>query len=119
MIKPMAISALSRTNVRELLYKAAQVLSGLPMRVEVEDLPVYRFDTDPQEFVVIKEDQGWRVKGEAIERAAAMTYWEYDQSVRRFQRILQSLGIEDELRSLGAEEGDTVFIGEHELEWIN
>jgi GTP-binding protein len=118
-IKPMAISAIAGTNVRELLFKAAQLLSGLPLRVEVEDLPVYRLDSDPQEFIVIKENQGWRVKGEAIERAAAMTYWEYDQSVRRFQRILQSLGIEDELRSLGAEDGDTVFIGEHELEWIN
>jgi GTP-binding protein len=46
-----------------------------------------------------------------------MTYWEYDQSVRRFQRILQSLGIDEELRSLGVEEGDTVLIGEFELEW--
>ncbi len=118
-IKPMAISALVGTNVRELLNKAAQILSGLPTRVEVEELPVYRLDSDPQEFVVIKENQGWRIQGEAIERAAAMTYWEYDQSVRRFQRILQSLGIEDELRSLGVEEGDTVFIGQHELEWIN
>lgn len=46
-----------------------------------------------------------------------MTYWEYDQSVRRFQRILQSLGIDAELRSLGVQEGDIVLIGEYELEW--
>jgi GTP-binding protein len=116
-VKPMAISALARTNVRELLYKAAQLLSEAPPKVEVDDLPVYRLDSDPQEFNILKEGIGWRVQGEAIERAAAMTYWEYDQSVRRFQRILQSLGVEDELRSLGAEEGDTVFIGEYELEW--
>jgi len=46
-----------------------------------------------------------------------MTYWEYDQSVRRFQRILHSLGIDEELRSLGVQEGDAVLIGEFELEW--
>ena len=85
--------------------------------MEVDDLPVYRLDSDPQEFSVLREGNGWRIQGEAIERAATMTYWEYDQSVRRFQRILQSLGVEGELRSLGAEEGDTVFIGEYELEW--
>jgi GTP-binding protein len=116
-IKPMAISALARTNLRELFYKAAQLLSKAPPKVEVDGLPVYRLDSDPQEFSILKEGIGWRVQGEAIERAAAMTYWEYDQSVRRFQRILQSLGVEDELRSLGAEDGDTVFIGEYELEW--
>lgn len=116
-IQLMAISALARTNVRELLYKAAQLLAEAPPPLEVDDIPVYRLDSDPQEFNILREGNGWRIQGEAIERAAAMTYWEYDESVRRFQRILQSLGIEDKLRSLGAEEGDTVFVGEFELEW--
>ncbi len=115
--EPRAISALARTNLRELLYKAVQILAEAPPPTEIEELPVYRLDADPQEFNILKEELGWRVRGEAIERAAAMTYWEYDQSVRRFQRILHSLGVEDELRSLGAKEGDTVFIGDYELEW--
>ena len=46
-----------------------------------------------------------------------MTYWEHFQSIRRFQRILETLGIEKALREAGVEEGDTVFIGKHELEW--
>jgi len=46
-----------------------------------------------------------------------MTYWENYQSIRRFQRILQALGIEDALRKAGIDEGDTVTIGEFELEW--
>jgi GTP-binding protein len=118
-VKPMAISALTRTNVRELLYCAAQLLVESPPVPEVERMPVYRFETDPREYTIQREGQGWRVSGEAIERAAAMTYWEYDQSVRRFQRILQSLGVEDDLRDAGAQEGDTVFIGDHELEWLD
>ena len=55
--------------------------------------------------------------GEAIERAAAMTYWEHFQSVRRFQRILQALGIQAALRKAGVQNGDNVFIGDYELEW--
>ncbi len=46
-----------------------------------------------------------------------MTYWEYDQSIRRFQRILHALGIEDVLKEAGVKVGDSVNIGEYELEW--
>ncbi len=116
---PVAISALAGTNLRELLFKAAQILAETPPPTEIEELPVYRLDTDPREFDILKDEAGWRVRGQAIERAAAMTYWEYDQSVRRFQRILNSLGIDEELRSLGVKEGDIVFIGDYELEWFD
>jgi GTP-binding protein len=57
------------------------------------------------------------VRGEAIERAAAMTYWEYFESVRRFHRILESMGIEDAMQEAGVCEGDRVLIGKHELIW--
>ena len=46
-----------------------------------------------------------------------MTYWEYHQSIRRFQRILETLGIDAALRQAGVQPGDTVFIGDYELEW--
>ena len=59
------------------------------------------------------------IKGGSIERAAEMTYWEYFESVRRFHRILESMGIGDALRNSGIHEGDSVFIGEHEFEWAD
>jgi GTP-binding protein len=118
-VKPMAISALARTNVKELLFMAARLLAEAEPPPEFEEIPVYRLDSDPNSFEIQKEIEGWRVQGEAVERAAAMTYWEYDQSVRRFQKILRTLGVEDKLRSLGAKEGDTVFIGDYELEWLD
>lgn len=117
--EPIAISAVAKTNLRELLYNAARISAETSKSLEFDQLPVYRVEIDPQAFTIEKFADGWRVKGEAIERAAAMTYWEYDQSVRRFQRILQSLGVEDELREAGAKEGDTVSIGKYELEWFD
>jgi GTP-binding protein len=113
----LAVSALAGTNVRTLLFRTAKLLDQLPQKSEIAPLPVYRVTSDPREFTVKREAKGWRVSGEAIERAAAMTYWEYEQSVRRFQRILQALGIESALREAGIQQGDTVFIGNHELEW--
>jgi GTP-binding protein len=115
--EPFQISAVAGTNVRMVLYRAHQMLQEAPQPAAAEELPVYRYESDPKEFEIKRESDGWRVKGEAIERAAAMTYWEYDQSVRRFQRILKALGVEEGLRSAGVSEGDTVRIGEYTLEW--
>ena len=115
--QPLAISAVTGLNIRELLYRAAERLKEAPRLEEIDVMPVYRLESDPQQFSISHVDDGWRVSGEAIERAAAMTYWEYDDSIRRFQRILVTLGIDDALRKAGVQEGDTVHIGDFELEW--
>ncbi len=116
--QPMAISAVAHTQVRELLWKASELLKATPvLEPEVEEMPVYRTAEDPKSFTVEQTAEGWQVHGAAIERAAAMTYWEFDGSVRRFQRLMGTLGVEEQLRKLGVQEGDTVFIGDYELEW--
>ena len=46
-----------------------------------------------------------------------MTYWEHDEAVRRFQRTLAGMGVEAALRDAGVRAGETVRIGEFELEW--
>jgi GTPase len=118
-IELMTISALARTNTRELLIKAYQKLAEAPSLEEIEPpLPVYRPKEDPREFIVTREGANeWRVSGVAIERAAAMTYWQHDGSVRRFQKIMETIGVDEALRSAGVQEGDTVAIGDFELEW--
>ncbi len=111
------ISALARTNLRPLLYRVAQLLDEAPPLVESAEVPVYRPETDPRAFTISKDPKGWRVAGKAIERAASMTYWDNQESIRRFQRILGILGVEGALRKAGVRNGDTVFIGDYELEW--
>jgi GTP-binding protein len=115
--EPFTISALARTNLREILYKAKQLLDETPVEPEVSELPIYRVEIDPREFTITHTGDGWRVSGAAIQRAAEMTYWEHYQSVRRFAKLLETLGIEDALRKAGVQEGDTVYIGDYELEW--
>jgi GTPase len=115
----MTISALARTNTRDLLIKAYQTLQDAPMPEVVEmPVPVYKPKDDPREFEIIREGANeWRITGVAIERAAKMTYWEHDGSLRRFQKIMDALGIKDALRKAGVQDGDTVSIDEFELEW--
>ena len=58
-----------------------------------------------------------RVRGQRIERTAAQTNFDVEESAERFQRELARLGIDRELRRLGIAAGDTVRIGGVELEW--
>jgi GTP-binding protein len=114
----MSISALARTNVRELLMKAVKLLAELPAVEETEQpMPVYRPVEDPHAFTIVREPDGYRVKSAAIERAAEMTPFDQSGSVRRFQKLMERLGVDKALREAGAQEGDTVYIGEYELEY--
>ena len=118
-IVSMAISALARTDTRALLLKAAAILAETPTLEEVEPpMPVYRPVEDPRAFTILREsDGGFRVKSVSIERAAEMTPWDQSGSVRRFQKLMERLGVDKVLREAGAQEGDTVYIGEYELEY--
>ncbi len=113
----MAISAATRQGVQELLNRAVETLSQLPPPPAPEEVPVFRLGEDENAFEIVREGGAFRVKGKRIERAAAMTYWEYDEAVSRFQRILGALGVTDALREAGVQPGDTVLIGHTELEW--
>ena len=115
----MSISAATQTDTQDLVNRAAALLAELPAEVpSTEELPVYSLGKDEMAFTVSREDDGsFRVRGERIERAAAMTYWELDESAARFQRILAALGITEALESAGVEPGDTVYVGDFELEW--
>lgn len=115
----MAISALARTNLKELLWKSVELLQKAPVP-EIEDtMPVYRPSEDTRAFTIERTSAGWVVHSAALERAAAMTYWEYEGPVHRFQKLITSLGLEKALREAGIQEGDMVSIGEYELEWQN
>jgi GTPase len=118
-VELITASAMARTNTRDILLRAYEKLRELPPEPdEDEAIPVYKPDVDPNQFTIQREDgDKWRVHGVAIERSAKMTYWEHHGSVRRFQRLMQTLGVDEALRKAGVQEGDTIFIGEFELEW--
>lgn len=118
-VNPLLISAISRENVSVLIQRVFEVMSTLP-EVELEEateIPIYELDEDNVTFDVEVEDGVYYVTGERIERAAAMTYWDYEEAVSRFQKTLEILGVSDALEKSGVKVGDTVFIGDFELEW--
>jgi len=60
---------------------------------------------------VEKENGGYVVAGEGVERLALKTDWENPEGVERFQRELERSGVVGALRRAGAQTGDEVRIG--------
>ena len=116
-IEAMSISAVAGQGVQALLRRVAALLRALPKEVRLpSELPVFRLDEEPA-FTILREGDGWRVRGADIERMAAQTVWEFDEAVMRFQRILKATGISNALEEAGVQSGDAVWIGNAELEW--
>ncbi|MFN8529860.1 MAG: GTPase ObgE [Anaerolineae bacterium] len=118
-VEPLAISAAAQTNVQTLVQRMFELASTLPEESRfTDDMPVYELQEEDMGFEVEQvEDGEFRVIGKKVERAANMTYWDYEEAVLRFHRLLETLGVTDALKKAGVQEGDTVYIGDHELEW--
>lgn len=121
--EPMAISAVTQQGTRELINRAFELIDSLPTEAEVplqeaDEVRVYRLEDDELAFEISRHmDGSLQVLGKRIERAAQMTYWDYDEALMRFQKILEAMGISAALIKAGVKTGDTVYIGEIELEW--
>jgi len=115
----LAISAAAQQGTEDLVRRVFALLDSLPEETyqEVAETPVYRLEAEVPFSVTRGDDGAFHVHGERIERAAAMTYWDYDEAILRFHRLLERLGVVDALVAAGVQKGDTVFIGEYELEW--
>ncbi|MDJ0757425.1 MAG: GTPase ObgE [Ardenticatenaceae bacterium] len=116
-----AISAVTGEGVQEMLRRVQQMVKDADHPLEGdadEEIVVIRPAVNEEAFDIKRQSDGsWRVSGVKIERIASMTYWEFDATVQRFQRILEKMGITAALQDAGIEVGDTVHIGNEELEW--
>ncbi len=102
----------------------ARIAGLLPAASELAEPPepsgvvVHRIEAMDDGFSVDRDADGaFRVRGRRIERAAAQTNFDVEESAERFQRDLARLGIDTELRRAGIAAGDLVRIGSTELEW--
>ena len=119
-IDVIAASATSGEGIPALRDKLAAMLppiEELDQPPEPAGVVVHRIEAMTDGFVVSREEDAFRVIGKRIERIAAQTNFDVEESAERFQRDLARLGIDDELRRAGIVPGDLVRIGAAELEW--
>ena len=119
-VAAVAISAETGANLTELRERLSKLL---PSAEELSEPPepagivIHRLESAGNTFTVSREDGMLVVHGRRIERMAAQTNFDNEESAERFQEDLIHLGIDHELRRQGVAPGDTVRIGGSELEW--
>ena len=114
------ISAINGDGLDKLLIKIADVLDSVeeePLydKEEFESHVLYKFKEE-QPFEIYKENGIYVVTGEKIEKLLKMTKFT-DEGARRFANKLRKLGVDDKLRQMGIQPGDTVRILDFEFEF--
>jgi GTP-binding protein len=119
-----AISALTSTGLAALIGRTAELLDQLdaPQQLGSESLPeevkVTRVEQN-EDFEVVQKDGVWVVKGRNLERLCAMTDFNSDGAVRRFQYIMRKIKLDEALRKAGVQAGETVRIKDLEFDWTD
>lgn len=115
------ISAVTHEGVKELMHAINEKLKSIPDETvykehELESFVLYEFKNE-KPYKITKEGDTWIISGEKLEKLFKMTRFNSDESAMRFARKLKHMGVDDELKSLGAKEGDIVKILDFEFEY--
>ena len=115
------ISAVTHEGVEELMNVINDKLKSIPDESvykdhELESFVLYEFKNE-KPYKITKEGDTWVISGEQLEKLFKMTRFNSDESAMRFARKLKHMGVDDELKSLGAKEGDIVKILDFEFEY--
>lgn len=114
------ISAINNQGIDELLIKLADKVDELPEEDiyeedNFESHILYKFNEE-KPFTIERVNDTYVVHSEKIEKLFRMTKFT-DEGIRRFSNKLRRMGVDEELKKMGAEEGDTVKILDFEFEY--
>ena len=113
--KPLfPISAATGQGLEPLQHAMLDALENAPEPDYETIVPTLR-PAEDLTWDVVQTEYGFEVTGKRIERLVEMTDLESRDAVRYLHRRLQRIGVIEKLREMGAEEGDTVVVGEIEF----
>lgn len=120
----IAISAYTKDNIDELLYRIADVLDTCPIdsfeEPIKEEVVEYKFVKKEEPFTIEKTDEGlYNVVGPAVKKIFDSTDFNREESVKMFAKRIRDLGVDAKLKELGVQDGDTVLILNYEFEFYN
>ena len=119
-IKPFFISAVTGENLDKIKYE-------LEIKVDSIEKPESEITVEEDLDATNNDDGYWNVQkvnkdtfvvtGGRIIRISQVTDPRSTEQVIRFQNIMISMGIMDEIKRLGVQNGDTIVVGKLELEY--
>lgn len=113
------ISSATGEGLEKLLDYVSNLLKTLPKEelVEKDERIIYTLEDDKEGFTITREKNKFIIKGESVERIIRRVNIEDNESLYYLHKKLRELGVEEELKKQGINEGDIVRIANYELEW--
>lgn len=114
-IKIFEVSAAKNEGLQDVADYLAELIESMPNTFieeteNIEDHKEYKYE-EPEKFKITKDDDGtWVISGKEIERIFKMTKFESEDDEYRFAKRLTNMGVDEELKKRGAQEGDQVRI---------
>ncbi|MBQ1813210.1 MAG: GTPase ObgE [Bacilli bacterium] len=85
---------------------------------QIESHVLYKFKKE-KPFTITKDNNAWVVRGDTVEKLFKMTKFNSNDATLRFAKKLKNMGIDEELKKMGANSGDTVRIMDYEFTYID
>ena len=114
-IKIFEVSAAKNEGLQDVADYLSEMLESMPNTFieeteNIEDHKEYKYE-EPEKFKITRDDDGtWVISGKEIERIFKMTKFESEDDEYRFAKRLTNMGVDEELKKRGAQEGDQVRI---------
>ena len=113
------VSAATHSNFRELMFATVEMLKTCPPAEPFGEEELFELDDlAGAPFEIEVEGGVYFASGRAMDRLIASVNFDNEDSLNYFHRSLRRLGVIDALREKGAEEGDTVVVGEMEFDFV-
>ena len=115
------MSAINGEGINTIILKLADMLDEIPKSnlyndEKFESHVIYKFKEE-KPYKITKDNDTWIISGKGIEKLLIMSRLDTDEAILRFSNKLRKMGIDDELRELGAQDGDTIKIMDYEFEF--
>ena len=115
------ISAIKKDGLDKVLIALADMLDKIKKEPLIDTEKtlshvLYEFKKR-KPFTITNENGVWVIRGDEVEKLLRMTRFSTDEAARHFALKLRKMGIDDALRELGCQEGDTIRILDLEFEY--
>jgi len=123
--KMFEISAIAKKGIKPLIRSAYDLVQTTPKFVlyNPEKSQEVLYDAaelaKPKFKIMLLSPNHYRVEGEKVVKAYRLINHKTDEGMMKLLSYLNSLGVDDELRKLGARDGSSVIIDDFEFEYYN
>ena len=115
------MSAINGEGINKIILTLADMVDEIPKSIlyndeKFESHVIYKFKEE-KPYKITKENNVWVISGKEIEKLLIMSRLDTDEAILRFSNKLRKMGIDDELKELGAKDGDDIRIMDYEFEF--